>query len=404
MSIDEEFINNFYDNTTQEISEDDYTKIQRLLMKYKKQTIEDDYLLFVADRDIIVKLFILFLFYYDFDITINNIKPSHVAIDFEFNRGKIALMQMNFTATEKHLWIIDPKSYNRDKINIIKQKLLLNNKIYKVLHGADSLDLPYMFADIFYTNQKEILQFMKKFIDTRYLCEYVRGSKEEIGKCSIYDAMLYFNTITKQKYDGLQKINSDMGPIHKIMWDVKKLNGANMQYAFYDVIYLLDFLKDIYKKILNDTPRLVRSYYYINEIIRFVILERKNVTDVLHESKIIVTRMNNYLVKSSTNNKTMLELYNQIMQQFVIQTNEEYIDIGFIQKVNYIKNVFDLLLKHIVYSVCSHRSNINIYINKNDKMTEQITLNNLYHKLETVQMYKIIKLLKLYENQIIKIL
>lgn len=387
-------IDDFYSNPTK-ISDNNIKEIEKLLDNNKRDVIENKYILFIADNDTIVKLFILFLYYFAFIIK-NSTRKIHCAIDFEFNKGKIALMQLNFG---KYVWIVDPKDYDKDKIKIINKKLLLNNNIYKVLHGADSLDLPYVFSELFYNDKDNILRFMGKFIDTRFLCEYVRSSKSEEGKCSIYNAMLYFNTITQDKFDELELNNKKMGPIQNIMWDIKKLNKFHIKYAFYDVLYLLTFLKDIYAKIINETPNLIRTYYYINQILRFVILERKNVTDILNISRKIVNTMNNYIMQYEGSNMTLLAIYNNLMESCIVTDNNKgYIDFNFIESVNYIKGTFNFLLKHIVYYICSKRHEI--YKNKKETFNDVITLDELYDELNKNKMYKIINLLKLYEKHI----
>jgi len=395
-----QFINDFYENP-KNISDDDLPYIEKILDTYKREIVEDKYILFVGDNDNINKLFILFLFYNSHVVNNESSKKHHCGLDFEFNAGKVALMQLNFG---KYIWVLDPKNYDKNKIEIINKKLLLNNKIYKVLHGADSLDLPYMFLELFGNDKSKILRFMKRFIDTRFLCEYVRSSKMEEGKCSIYDAMLYFGTITKEKYDELEKINETMGPIQDVMWSIKKLSSFHIKYAFYDVLHLLTFLNDIYKKIIKETPELVRSYYYVLQLIRFVILERKGVTGVLEISKAVVNPMNNYIIKTKSGNVTLINTYNNLMEKFSVNDESDnkkgVVDFNFIEKLNYVKGTFSFLLKYTLYYICTKK--YKVYKNKNEIMTEQVTLDKLYGELEKIKMYKIVKLLKLYENEVIK--
>jgi hypothetical protein len=392
-----EFIDSFYKNP-KNINKGDVSYIQRILEKFKKDKVENKYLLFVADNDNIKKLFILFIYYYDYLIKNDEKKKHHCGIDFEFNVKQIALMQINFG---RYIWVIDPKKYDEFYIRIITKKLFLNNKVYKVLHGADSLDLPYIFNDILKNDKTKILRFMKKFIDTRFLCEYVRYSKEEEGKCSIYDAMLYFNTISKDKYDKLQKINDSMGPVQDVMWNIEKLSSFHIKYAFYDVLNLLDFLFDIYRKVIKETPKLIKTYYYIIQIIRFVILERKGVTAVIEMCKNTINPLNNYLIKSSKGNITLINAYNDLMSQLVlVENNNESnsINLNFIESVNYVKGVFNYLLKYIFYYICITK--YKVYKNKTELMTDKINIKNLYNELEKIKMYKIIKLLNRYEKEV----
>ncbi|QKF94166.1 3'-5' exonuclease of ribonuclease D [Fadolivirus algeromassiliense] len=389
------FINSFYDKP-HIIRDNDISNIESILDTFKKEIVENKYKLFVAENDNVKKLFILFLYYYSHLVKQDNKKKHHVGIDLEFNVKEVALIQMNFG---KYIWIIDPKKYEDDKLEIIVKKLLLNSKIYKVFHGADSLDLPFIYTNFLKDDKALILKFMRKFIDTRFLCEYVRGSKMEEGKCSIYDAMLYFNTITKEKYDELQKINDSMGPIQDVMWDIKKMSSFHIKYAYYDVLHILDFLNDIYKKILNETPQYVRTYYYIMQVIRFVILERKGITNILEISKNIVNPMNNYLIRTKSGNMTLITIYNQLMEKFIILDEDKgNVDYNFIESLNYIRGTFNFLFRHIVYLTCTKK--YRVYKNKTDIFNDNITLDVLYSELEKIRMYKIVKLLKLYESEV----
>ena len=415
MNNNNKFIEEFY-KKPKELSDKDRSNIIKLLDSYKRELVENKYILLVTDKDIIYKLFILFLYYYDDTITnelmADKTKKFHVGIDFEFNVKEVALMQLNFG---KYLWIIDPKYYDESNKNIINDKLFLNNKVYKVFHGADSLDIPYLFNTVFLNNEEKIIQFTKKYIDTRFLCEYVRNSKGDEGKCSIYDAMLYMGTINKEKYDELVKISESMGPIQDVMWTINKLSSFHIRYAFYDVLHLLDFLIDIYKKINRETREYTRSYYYILELIRFAIIERKNVTNVLEYVKQVINPMNNYFIdigaqgtegtegaKGIKGNKTLIEIYNDYTNELVIvdtfDDEKRNIDFNFIESVNYVKGILSFLLKYILYGVL--RKNYVLNKNKKDIMKEKVNLNELYTKLNEINMFKIVKLLKLFENEI----
>lgn len=140
------------------------------------------------------------------------------------------------------------------------------------------------------------------------------------------------------------------------------------------------------------------------QIIRFVTLERKGITNVLEMSKEIVNPLNNYLIKTKKENITLINVYNNLMEKFIvvdIDSNGKHkgeIDINFIEKLNYVKGTFNFLLKHIVYYVCKKK--YEIYKNKNEVITGTINIEKLYNELNKIKMYKIIKLLKLYEIEV----
>lgn len=392
----DKYIIDFYDHP-KKINQTQYKFIEEILDNHKKELIEDKFILLIADSDIHIKLFILFLYYYTSLIKHTKEQHNHIGIDLEFTIGIVALMQINFG---KYLWIIDPRKYEKDKLNIIAKKIFINSKIYKILHGADALDIPYIFSGLLDNDKDKILKFMNRFIDSRFLCEYVRTSLGEEGKCSIYDAMLYFGTITKEKYDELMKINEIMGPIQDVMWDINKLSSFHIKYAFYDVLHLIDFLKDIYKMILNKTPQNIRTYYYILEIIRFAILERKGITTVLEYVKNVINPLNNYLIKTKSGNQTLIKIYTDIMNNFIIHEEKGNIDLNFIDKINYVKGTWSFLLKYIVYQLCSKK--FKVYKTKTELMTDTIDLEILYKEMEKIKMYKILKLLKLFEIDVNK--
>ena len=80
-------------------------------------------------------------------------------------------------------------------------------------------------------------------------------------------------------------------------------------------------MSDIYNKIQKETPKYSRCYYYIIELIRFAIVERKNVTDVLDFTKEVVNPMNNYYINTKA---TLIEIYNEFSKDLIIKdTNDK---------------------------------------------------------------------------------
>jgi hypothetical protein len=390
------FINEFYDDP-HNLSSDEYNKTKNILDKYKRARVEDKYILLVADKEITIKLFILYLYFYDYEINKDKKHKHHIGLDMEFNARQIALMQLNFGT---YLWIIDPRQYNKDKIKIINEIIFLNKRAYKLLHGADALDIPYIYTELLENDRDKIIQFTKKYIDTRFLCEYVRHGEGIEGKCSIYDALLFFNTIDSNKYKELNEISDTTGPSQDVMWNIKKMSSYHIKYAYYDTLYLINFIKDIYKRISEKTPQYVRTYYYIMEVIRFVMLERKEVTHILNITKAIVNPINNYLVKLETN-KTLITIYNEVIENFIIRDGDETVYLNFIESINYVKGIFSTLLKSITYYVISKK--YKIYKNKNELMTDSIDIEVIYKELDNIGFYKITKLLKLFEEELYKI-
>lgn len=358
-----DIITNFYNNPSITSLPNN---MQLILNHYKHSIIEHDHLLFLTNTGITTKLFIPFLFYYE--TLINQYydpkNKIHCGIDFEFTKNNISLMQINFTISPSHkyIWIIDPRLYTKTDIQILNTKLLLNPKVYKILHGSESMDIPYIYTTLLQNDKKQILQFTSKFIDTRFLCEYVRESLNITGKCSIYDALLYFNTINQNQNQNLNTIHNSMGPIHHVSWSLHHIKDNTLKYAYYDVLYLNDLPKDIFKKILTNTPQYTRTYYYILKIIRFVMLERKKVTPILDFIK--------------TNNKPLPQNYNSFISDCILNDNNEKIYVSFIISNDYIK-IFNNVLKYT---------------------TSTNDLDPLYTLLEKNNFNKITTLLKLFKQ------
>lgn len=391
---------NFYKSKDNEAKNVDLYITNILKNNMKQKIVENNYL-YITDREFINKLFIIFLIYYYFQIKHlkkeKRKKQFHLAIDFEFAKAEVALMQIYFLIKDQgYIWILDPKFYYKEdgKIDLINKLFLLNKNIYKILHGSDSLDLPYMYAILFQNDKEKILRFTNKLIDTRFLCEYFRISKKEEGKCSIYDALKYFGTISLEKYNELNKMTEYMGPIQDISWDIKKMSSYHIQYTFYDVLYLISLVKDIYKKIIDETPDYVRSYYYISQLLRFIILERKNITNVVDITKEVINPMNNYLIKTKGENITLITIYNTIINNFKINDNGKTIYLDFILSINYVKNIFNFILKLIIYKLVT--KNFKVYKNKNESYDESIDSNKIL--LEINRFPKIKKLLKLFKT------
>lgn len=205
------------------------------------------------------------------------IKPlDHVCLDFEFNNGKVALMQMLLNNT---IWITNPYTINK---KLFIKKILTNKKIYKVLHGADSLDIPFLYS--YLSNKKYITKFTNKLFDTRLLCEYYKISQNDPNpKCSLYTALLYFKVIDNKKHQELTKFMEK--PIYKIKWSIDQLTPNLLNYVAYDVYYLQDLLTNIFKSVMTNTPNRVKEYKLIIKLIRLNYLARNNIIEKSNTGK-----------------------------------------------------------------------------------------------------------------------
>ena len=97
-----------------------------------------------------------------------------MGIDFEFNTKIAALIQICFEGFKiiddrtiySFIFIFDPNQLNKDDMNCLIKNYLINNKYLKLLHGAESLDVPYLFETILKNNKGYIKQFtnLKKMV------------------------------------------------------------------------------------------------------------------------------------------------------------------------------------------------------------------------------------------------
>jgi hypothetical protein len=342
----------------------------------------DVYNIIKVETDEKIKLFLLCAIFYVLDsIHIKNdftSTKSVVGLDFEFNERKIALCQISIYPKRKHkyVFITDPNIMNSEYTSLMIETIFTSN-MYRIVHGSDSLDIPYIFEELFMRDSEKIFKFTKSVIDTRFMCEYHKIYTTDTNKkCSIYDAMLYFKTITPDKYAELNKINDNMGPIQDVNWNLAKMSSYNVKYAAYDVLFLKEFVYDIIKLSKRDDT-LRDNIRYIPYIERFIFLEKYGINTVVSTSKAITDPINNYLVKSRSGNKTMISLYNNIVDKMVIP--EINIKVKNILDINYFKTPITLVLKRILYSAITER--YTVYVNKNEMFTERITYKEMYKVL-----------------------
>ncbi len=325
--------------------------------------------------------------------TYNN---KFIGLDFEFKRvtnklRKIALMQINleYDNEKANICIFYPPSLNNKQYNILI-KLLTSKDIIKVIHGSESLDIPYLFNDLFKNNKKIIFKFVNNLFDTKYLCEYFHIENNIINKCSIYDLLLEFNIITKKKYNMLNNIENITGPVYTVTFDINNLSKELLDYALYDVL----FLPELIKKFLN------KSNIYINiipEISRIIFFHKRNITNDYVNLDNIITKYNNYFIKIANDNIKLNDLYYIIIN---------YInnDIFKIIEITYFKKFLELIIKLIIYKNIYDKKYI-IYINHNTKLNHntELNYNNILLKKYINQEY-LINVFNNLNNQIINII
>ena len=274
-----------------------------------------------------------------------------VGIDFEFNRvnneRKIALFQINLeTPATKTIFMFYPPDLSKKQLKVLK-KLLYSENI--IIHGGESLDMPYLFSEIFIKN-KNIIKFLKNVRDTKFMCEsYNYENNYTEYKCKIYYLLLQMKVIDKKQFDFLLKNEEDMGAIYNIFIDVKNMKKELVYYSAYDVLYL---------------PRLVNSFpdndYYnflLPNITNIIIFAKQ--LNFIEDNLVLLNKFNNFFVLIKGNKYIFNNIYKQITEEIKFKNLDKLLI------SNYFKKFFQMIFKFTVYIYLTN--NYEYYINKEVK-------------------------------------
>ena len=293
----------------------------------------------------------------------NNDKSRYVGIDFEFNKvndkREIALCQLNLenSSNEANIFLFYPPDLSKDQ-NKILINLLTDRNIIKILHGGESLDIPYLFDNIL-INEKNKSLFCLSFVDSRYLCEFYHLENNiEDGKCKINYLLVEMGVISQEQFDFLQKEEENMGPIYEIVIDVKKLDDLVILYTLTDVLYLPELIKkfpnnDTYKKLI---PQITSFCFTI-----------KRISDYIELNQIISKYNINYL-KLDDDIVQLNFIYNMIFYMI----NDKFNVFHKINEINYFKKVFALIIKFYLYNYLIE--NYEIWSNSKNIVSDSINL------------------------------
>jgi hypothetical protein len=344
-----------------------------------------------------LNLLLVYSIFYFLD-NIHSDRKLTIGLDFEFNNNKIALCQVSFFPLRKfkHIFIFNPQNLN-DYQQALLIKTIFTSPMYRIVHGADSLDIPYIFEELFLNDTEKILKFTETMVDTRFLCEYFKiFSKFQDKKCSIYDALLYFKVISKNKYNELLEINKIMGPVQNVHWNITKMSSFHLKYVLYDVLYLKGFVLKIFHLGLEKNSSLRQHLRYIPQIDRFICYEKYGLSNLLINAKQITDPINNFMVElPSGSNTTMITIFNDVIQKTTIAIND--LKISNLLEINNFKKAITLLLKKIVYSIITNK--YVVYENKNDQFITKITYKDIISQLISLKLDKLAVLLeRFYES------
>lgn len=292
----------------------------------------------------------------------NNIKSRfYLAMDFEYNRVRktdkdIALFQINLESDISQIgtiFVFYPPELSKTDMGVLID-LITNKHMIKILHGGESLDIPYLFDQVLSLarNKKEATNdFCKNLYDTKYLCEYghieMPEQLDKPKKCSIYYLLEEYKIITNKKIKELESIEDITGPMYLIEIDIHKMDFNIFRYSLYDVLFLPDLIKkflvksDVYTKLIPEISSIVFQY-------------KRNIDSngfSFNKIKDIVNKYNIYYIKTNSNSIVQL---NEIYQYYWLTIYDSKKEWDKLIQITYFKEFLVILLKYIVYYKISH--------------------------------------------------
>lgn len=303
-------------------------------------------------------------------------KKFYLGMDFEYNRVRkterdIALFQINLESEIDDIgtiFVFYPPELNNYHQSVLID-LITNENMYKIIHGGESLDIPYLFDQLLKTEDK-IHNFCKNLFDTKYLCEMGHIIENKQKKCSIYYLLEEYNVITSNKFKDLESIEEKTGPIYLIDIKIHKLDFDVFRYSLYDVLFLPDLLNKIFKnqKINIDL---------IQEITQIVFQYKRNINSInfsFSKIKEDVSKFNVHFIKD--NDKIII--LNEIYQYYWFTVYDSTKTWDNLIKITYFKDFFENLLRYLVYYKIS--KNNTVYISKNRTEKKLKSIDFTYYK------------------------
>ncbi len=274
---------------------------------------------------------------------IKNNNDCYIGLDFEFKQVRkedrdVALMQLNLenSSNDAYIFICYPPDMTKDNLQILIE-LITHPNIIKILHGSESLDIPYLYNQLLIT-EENIDNFNKKFYDTKFLCDTKHLIEKSTNKCSIYNLLLEQEIITSEKFDELENIENITGPIHTIKIDIYNLDPNILRYSLYDVLYLPELIKKFIKKgyiYTNLIPCLISLIFKYKRHVENDFIELQDTVNKLNISYLFINN-NRYLLKD------FWEMYYN-----TIEDKNNYLEI--LKEINYFKHMLEIITKFVVY-------------------------------------------------------
>jgi hypothetical protein len=305
-------------------------------LKIKDKNNKKKYKIYIAKNKDTISLM---MDYFKKFIKNKNIKK--IAIDLEFNKvskmdRSVALIQLNLEIKNKgSIFILDPTLLTTEEINILID-LLTHESIIKIIHGGESLDIPYLINQLLNNNIILIKKFLNNLYDTKYLCEYKHIIENIKNKCSIYDLYKELNIIDKTIFEFLNNIENIMGPIYLVEINIETLEGKLLEYVIYDVLYLVT----LYEKLIIISNNFK---YLIPEISQHIFFYKRIDDNNFKKINELVNTHNNYFFKINYTKIKLLDYYYYVLYSLEDNIYEELLNI------TYFKFFIEILYKYLVY-------------------------------------------------------
>lgn len=284
-------------------------------------------------------------------------KKQLLGLDFEFNKGTIAMAQLNldkfiFDKNEIVL-LFDPTDNN---ITDLFRQVVLHKNLWIILHGAESLDLPYLSKQLV-KKSKDMVKLFQNLIDTKYLCEYTIQNKE--GRCKINYFLQQQDIISKTFLNNMLQNEEKMGPIYLVHVDVSNLSEELLLYSAYDVI----FLPELIRKVQKVTPFIeIVRFTQINYMMKFNLLKE------YENTKEIISSINNsYFPKLPSPHNKLIDIIPPLIE---IAQNKL---LNKIKLIPAFKKIIELIEKSYLYPIFINKNNL-ILINKQGKKLKELDL------------------------------
>lgn len=312
----------------------------------------------------------------------------YVGIDFEytgqdpvFERRKIQLAQLNFehnTDLRSIIMIVSPDELKIEPIinkNFVRL-IMCNGHIKKIIHGADALDMPYLYKELLEDDTTKVMKFTRALIDTKLLCEYYKlNLKVNPGnKCAMYKVLTSFDVISPEQDAKLDKVLQANEPHQDREWDnIRNMPKNQLLYALYDVIFLKYFYYKIIASATSETDNIPKKKTIITlykhvlyELSQFAYLEKSEYTFVVKTCKEEIDPLNNFMIRYKVGTKNqkimkLIDIYNKVNTGIV--TTDPVADIDSILKVNYFSKVIAIIIKKMTYTLAGKM--YSIYKDKN---------------------------------------